>query len=155
MNTHHEQAELHLPHLNAVFGIEGVRVSVDQPAADGAGLSHHDLTHFVHGMLRLAGVPVLSEHDDNSDSPVLHTTVSTHKVLDLFSVTLSVELLDRVWLTRRASTGQALHAATWRRSTQFVSNRHELRHNMRMELGNLLTTFLNDYSAANENRASA
>jgi hypothetical protein len=145
--------ERHPAHLHAVSGIEGLRVSVTNgdSAAAGFGMSERELTLFVHGMLRLAGVP--AERGDD-DSPTLHTNVSIKKVVDLYSVTLSVELWDRVWLARQTH-GHALHAATWRQSASLVSNRHELHHNTRMELGNLVTSFLNDYTAANRTRIPA
>jgi hypothetical protein len=138
--------ESHQGHLQAVSGIEGLRVSVAdvESAAADFGMTRRDLTLFVHGMLRLAGVPVVVA----DDAPTLHTTLAVRKVVDLYSVTISVELWDRVWLTRQTH-GHALQAATWRRSASLVSNRHELRDNTRMELGNLLTGFLNDYVAAN------
>lgn len=137
--------ESHQGQLQAVSGIEGLRVSVAdvENAAAEFGMTRRDLMLFVHGMLRLAGVPVVAE-----DAPTLHTTLSVRKVVDLYSVTVSVELWDRVWLTRQTN-GHALHAATWRRSASLVSNRHELRDNTRMELGSLVSEFLNDYVAAN------
>ena len=140
-------------HLYAVSGIEGLRVTVSEveAAAGDFGMSVRELMLFVQGMLRLAGVPV--EHA-NADSPTLHATITVKKVIDLYMVTLSVELWDRVWLTRQTH-GNPLHAATWRRQASLVSNRHELRDNTRMELGNLMSSFLNDYVAANRPRASA
>lgn len=146
----------HLGHLHAFSGIEGLRVSVPdvETAAPEFGMTRRDLTLFVHGMLRLAGVPVIA--DAAADAPTLHTALTVRKVVDLYAVTLSVELWDRVWLTRQTH-GQSLHATTWRQSAGLVSNHHELRDNTRMELGNLLTRFLNDYVAANRanGRASA
>ena len=153
-----EQQQHHPQHLHAVRGIEGLRVSVAnaESAAADAGLSSRELTLIVHGMLRLAGVPVIHNDDADDNVPTLHTTVTVKKVVDLFSVSLMLELWDRVWLTRQTHS-HALHAATWRNSAELVSNRHELRDNMRLELGALLTSFLNDYMAANRapNRASA
>lgn len=146
----------HQGQLHAVSGIEGLRVTVAdvENAAAEFGMTRRDLMLFVHGMLRLAGVPVVADATD--DAPKLHTSLSVRKVVDLYSVTISVELWDRVWLTRQTH-GHALQAATWRRSANLVSNRHELRDNTRMELGNLVTEFLNDYIAANRSgqRASA
>ena len=146
----------HRGHLYAVSGIEGLRVSVAdvENAAAEFGMTRRDLLLFVHGMLRLAGVPVVADGFD--EAPTLHTILSVQKVVDLYSVTISVELWDRVWLTRQTH-GHALRAATWRRSSSLVSNRHELRDNTRMELGNIVTGFLNDYIAANrsDERASA
>ena len=153
METTYE-AEQHPQHLHAVYGIDGLRISVSnvESAAADAGLNPRELTLIVHGMLRLAGVPVI-HLDDDIDAPTLHTTVSVKKVIDVFSVSLMLEIWDRVWLARQ-SHGEALHAATWRSTASLVSSRHELRDNMRLELGNLLTTFLNDYIAANHEHAA-
>jgi hypothetical protein len=157
METAYQTEQQHPQHLHAVYGIDGLRISVsnaDSSAAE-AGLTPRELTLIVHGMLRLAGVPVIHP-DDEVDAPTLHATVSVKKVVDVFSVSIMLELWDRVWLARQ-SHGETLHAATWRSTASLVSSRHELRDNMRLELGNLLTTFLNDYFAANRtpNRASA
>ena len=142
-------------HLYAVSGIEAVRVSVSEMENGAAdfGMSAREMMLFVQGMLRLAGVPVVG-NAAAEEAPVLHATVGVRQVVDLYTVTLSVELWDRVWLTRQTD-GSALHAATWRRQAALVSNRHELRNNTRLELGNLMAAFVNDYIAANRPRASA
>lgn len=132
----------------AVCGIDGVRVAISGMGARGVGFGMHaeEVGLFVHGMLRLAGVSVLAEE---VDAPRLRVEVVVKQVADLYSVVMSVELWDRVWLTRQTG-GEALQAATWRKNGSLVSNRHELRTNIRLELGNLLTGFLNDYVAANQ-----
>ncbi|HZZ42019.1 MAG TPA: hypothetical protein VFE58_03715 [Tepidisphaeraceae bacterium] len=148
-STYQAEQEEGSPHLQAVAGIEGLRVTISQIESSALefGMNARELTLFIQGMLRLAKVDVV-RHDDAADVPTLRTTIAAKRVIDVYSISLSVELWDRVWLTRQTH-GHAIQAVTWRRSASLVSNRHELRHNMRVELGHLLTHFMNDYTAAN------
>lgn len=138
--------------LVAVAGLRGLRLAFGGHREEAAGFAPSDaeVGTFVRGMLRLASVPVI-EHgsaEGDDDAARLYTTVSVTRVVDLYSVSVAVELWDRVWLTRQAG-GEALEAATWRQAAAFVSNRHELRQNTREQLGYILTHFLNDFVAAN------
>jgi hypothetical protein len=138
--------------LDAVSDIQSLRVTVGGLRPDGVTFDLDDAATntFVHGMLRLARVPV----SNDPDAPRLHTSIAVTRVLDLYSVSISVELWDRVWLTRQTN-GEPLEVPTWRQMVSMVTNRHELRENVRQQLGHLMTHFLNDYVAANHQRVHA
>jgi hypothetical protein len=133
---------------SALSYLRGVVVCVDdQSTSTDHAMTAADVKTFVEIMLRIARIPLFSPEAKPEGAARLHITLNTRKVADLYSVQLIVEIIERVFLVR-PSSGEAIEAATWRESSAFVANRHDLRESLRQELGKLLAVFMNDFVAA-------
>jgi len=139
--------------LSALANLESLRLSVSElhSTADHYAMDGQEIRDFVKGLLKIAAVPLVEEEEGAVDeaSPRLHASVTVNRVADLYSVHVEVELRDRVWLTRQTE-GHAIDATTWHQAAHFVSNRHELKTTSKQELGKVLTKFLNDFLAVNQ-----
>src|SRR4051794_1347376 len=76
--------------------LNGVSVWVQEQAAtaEQAGLSAAEIRSFAEIMLRIARVPLLENVEGAEAQPRLHVKLSAVKVVDLYSVSVSVELLE-------------------------------------------------------------
>jgi len=126
-------------------------VACDAPDGDPV-LNQRHIGSFAQVMLRIAHIP-LATTASNPNSPRLQITIRSLISADLYSVYITLELLDRVWLVR-PSNEDAFDAATWRAFTGFMSSTAELRSNLRDHLGKLLASFMNEYLAANNGTES-
>jgi len=121
-------------------------VACDAPDGDPI-LNQRHIGSFAQVMLRIAHIPLVTTAS-NPNSPRLQITIRSLVASDLYSVYVTVELLDRVWLVRPANE-ESFDAATWRAFSGFMSTANELRSNLREHLGKLLASFMNEYLAAN------
>jgi len=124
-------------------------VASDAPDDD-AVLNPKHVGSFAQVMLKIARIPVVTTKT-HPNTPKLQISIRSIKASDLYSIYLTVELLDRVWLARTTGNEDALDASTWRKFNGFMSNADELRSNLRENLGKLLASFMNEYVAANAN----
>jgi len=141
---------------NVLGNLNGVSVWVDeQPGgAEPAGLTTAEIRSFVEVMLRIARVAVLENIEGAEAQPRLHVKLNAVKVVDLYSVYISLDLMEWVRALRMPTEkmvgDSVIDAATWQASANFVVNRRELRDASKAELGKLMAKFMNEYVAANE-----
>jgi hypothetical protein len=141
---------------NVLGNLKGLSVWVDeQPGSTGeqAGLTTAEIRSFVEVMLRIARVAVLENIEGAEGQPRLHVKLNAVKVVDLYSVYISLDLMEWVRAMRMPTEtivgDSVIDAATWQASANFVVNRHELRDASKAELGKLMAKFMNEYVAAN------
>jgi hypothetical protein len=140
---------------NVLGNLRGLSVWVEEQPSNGdqAGLTTAEIRSFVEVMLRIARVTVLGNVDGAEAQPRLHVKLNAVKVVDLYSVYISLDLMEWVRAMRMPAEtivgDSVIDAATWQASVNFVVNRRELRDSSKAELGKLMAKFMNEYVAAN------
>jgi len=139
---------------DVLIGLNGVSVMVEDLNKDAteAGLSTEDIKTQVELRLRTLGIRVLTEQElkQSLSLPILcvNVTALKHSGSDLYAISISVQLLERLFEVRQPGA-VVVGAIPWQKEFTAISGGGVLSEKAKDSVLNLVDAFANDYLAAN------